>query len=250
MKNQKINYIKNVNIYKPEFPLWAMILFKAIFITFIVCCAVVAVFSFIYIYTPVEGPSMLPTINYQCFDENNYPVEGSSIDSVYINRFVKPTYGDIIVAKKNGKYVIKRLIAMGGDKIAIAPITNEILPSEKTYVIFLIKKDSNKIEILNENYLADEMSLFKTFQKFEELKKNNTENFEKIKTEEFGYLDFLNIKENEIFYLGDNREDSKDCSDYGPNSINNYVGRVDIIVKESKNNFSYIFLYFWKKIFG
>ena len=250
MKNQKINYIKNVNIYKPEFPLWAMILFKAIFITFIVCCAVVAVFSFIYIYTPVEGPSMLPTINNQCFDENNYPVEGSSVDSVYINRFVKPTYGDIIVAKKNGKYVIKRLIAMGGDKIAIAPITNEILPSEKTYVIFLIKKDSNKIEILNENYLADEMSLFKTFQKFEELKKNNTENFEKIKTEEFGYLDFLNIKENEIFYLGDNREDSKDCSDYGPNSINNYVGRVDIIVKESKNNFSYIFLYFWKKIFG
>lgn len=250
MKQQKINYIKKVNIYKPEFPLWAMILFKAIFITFIVCCAIVAVFSFIYIYTPVEGPSMLPTINSQCFDENNQLIEGTTTDSVYINRFAKATYGDIIVSRKDGKYVIKRLIAMGGDKIAIAPITNELIPSERTYKIFLIKAGKTDVEILQEPYLLDESSLYRTYEKFETYRSNNLNRFEKISVEGYGTLNFLSLKEDEIFYLGDNRIDSKDCSDYGPNTINNYVGRVDIIVYESKDNFSQIFLYFWHKIFG
>ena len=251
MNAKKINYIKNVNIYKPEFPLWAMILFKTIFITFITCCAIVAVFSFVYLYTPVDGPSMLPTLNAQCYDNEGNLIDGTQTDSVYINRFGQADYGDIIVAKSpDGKYVIKRLIAKEGDRIAIAPVTFEPPPSERTYKIFLIKSNSSEVEILDETYLAEGTSLYKTYSNLESYRDKNPNRFEKITVGSFGQIYFLNIYENEIFYLGDNREDSRDCSEYGPNVESNYIGRLDIIIHESKNNFSQIFLYFWHKIFG
>ncbi len=253
MKN-KINYIKKVNIYKPSIPLWLLNLLKSIFITFIICCAFVAVFSFIYICTSVDGVSMYPTINALSYDKDGNRIEGAQLDSVYINRFASCDYGDIIIINNppeslSNKYVIKRLIAKGGDKIAIAPVTNEIIPESRTYKVFIIKKGSSKIEVLEETYLDKNISLYKAYKQFDAYRLENEEKFIKLNTE-FGYVNFLNIKEDELFYLGDNREDSKDCSKYGAVNISHYVGRVDIIVYGGKNNFSYIFLYFWNKIFG
>lgn len=250
MKN--INYIKQVNIYKGRMPTWASMLLKAIFITFLICCAFVAVFSFIYICTPVNGASMQPTINAQCKYLGEKEISGNKPDSVYINRFATPTYGDIIVVNKqshNGEYIIKRLIAKGGDKIAIEPIGSG-------YKILLIKKDTNIIEELQENYLAKDTSLKTIYSKFKAYREPNIEkdylgNEDKFETITYNGQDchFLKIDEDEIFYLGDNRSNSTDCSEYGAYKKSKCVGRVDIIVKGSENNFSYIFLYFWHKIF-
>ena len=252
MSRKKINYIKKVNIYKPEFPLWAMILFKTIFITFIICCAVVAVFSFVYVCTPVDGPSMLPTLNAQQYDEEGNLIEGSSNDSVYINRFGAADYGDIIVAKSpvDGKYVIKRLIAKEGDKVAVVAITNEIFPANRTYKVMLIKSGQSEVEILDEPYLEEGTSLYQTYYNFTNYRSLNPERFTQIDVGNYGQVYFLTLNDGEFFYLGDNREDSRDCAEYGPNTENNYVGRVDIIVHESENHFSQIFLYFWHLIFG
>ena len=82
-----------------------------------------------------------------------------------------------------------------------------------------------------------------------EYRRDNEEKFQEIETS-FGNVWFLSVAENELFYLGDNRHFSLDCSTYGAQSKENYVGRVDIIAYESKDHFSYIFLYFWHKIFG
>lgn len=254
MKNE-VNYIKQVNIYKGRLPLWVNMLLKAIFITFLICCAFVAVFSFIYICTPVDGPSMQPTINAQCEYVGSKEISGNNTDSVYINRFATPTYGDIIVVNKpteRGEYVIKRLIAKGGDKVAIEPIGSD-------YKVLLIKGDSNIIEELQEDYLSDDISLQKCYDSFKlyrtggvnkgELVEEHGDKFEVINYKGNDCY-FLKIEEDEIFYLGDNRANSNDCSNYGAYKKSKCVGRVDIIAKESKNNFSYIFLYFWHKVFG
>ncbi len=251
---QKINYIKKVNIYKEKFPLWAVILFKSLFITFIICCSFVAVFSFIYTCTPVSGQSMLPTLNSQKYTESGEEIEDAPQDSVYINRFAEADYGDIIVmvnpeTSLKNKYVIKRLIAKGGDKVGIAAVTNESSPAYRTYKVFRIKKDSNIVEILDESYLSDDVNMYFPYVYFNEYRNENPKKFEEIETS-FGNVWFLKVNENELFYLGDNRALSNDCASYGAVSKDKYVGRVDIIAYESKDHFSYIFLYFWHKIFG
>lgn len=247
MKQKQVNYIKNVNIYKPELPLWLGVLLRTIFISFIICCAFVAVFCFIYIYTPVDGPSMLPTLNSQCYDENLKKIDSSLPDYVYINRFASSDYGDIIVAKNpSSNYVVKRLIAKGGDRIAIVKIGSDDSP---VYKIVLNKKDKTTFEELEETYLPSNTSLEGTFTKFQNYLLENKNKTETLTTR-FGATKFLKLKDDEIFYLGDNREKSTDCSEYGPIPSSNYIGRVDIVVHEGKNSFSTIFLYFWHKIFG
>ena len=66
---------------------------------------------------------MFPSLNASCVYQGGTLAEGER-DIVYINRFVDCEYGDIIVVKNpqdaiQEKYVIKRLIAKGGDKVAV-----------------------------------------------------------------------------------------------------------------------------------
>ncbi|MEG1499925.1 MAG: S26 family signal peptidase, partial [Clostridia bacterium] len=63
-------------------------------------------------------------------------------------------------------------------------------------------------------------------------------------TAEFGQLFskiendfFITIPEDSIFYLGDNRAKSEDCSKYGPVKVEHIIGKVELIIKESKNIF-------------
>ena len=114
----------------------------------------------------------------------------------------------------------------------------------------LIKSGQSEVEILDEPYLEEGTSLYQTYYNFTNYRSLNPERFTQIDVGSYGQVYFLTLNEGEFFYLGDNREDSKDCAEYGPNTENNYVGRVDIIVHESENHFSQIFLYFWHLIFG
>jgi signal peptidase I len=62
-------------------------------------------------------------------------------DSVYINRYTGYARGDIVVfnnpsSSATSRHVVKRLIATGGDKIAIAAITNYSNEAENTTKFF------------------------------------------------------------------------------------------------------------------
>lgn len=227
-------------------PLWLKTLLKAVFITFIICCAFVAVFSFIYSYTLVEGGSMYPTLNNFAYADDGTPLKNGAKDSVYINRFTGYKKEDLVVfynpsPDSQNKYVVKRLIATGGDKIAIT-----------LQGIYLIESGSDKIQQLEENYLPEGTSLHYTNIDFENYRKKNPTEFKVINDDKYGSLYFLTLQSDEVFLLGDNRrlDKSNDSADYGVVDASKYIGRVDIIAYQSQNNFSHIFLYFWHKLFG
>ena len=93
-------------------------------------------------------------------------------DVLYLTRNVEPKYNDVIVIKgeKSGEWIIKRVIGLAGDEITI---------SEDGYVY----RNGEKVE-------GD-------YEKYGPTDKNSWQN---------GRV----LKENEIFYLGDNRSVSAD----------------------------------------
>lgn len=220
-------------LYKQKTPLIFKIIMDIFFVVAIICLLTITIFYIIYLKTPVDGPSMMPTINAEYSDTNNIE------DYAYINRFGNIKRQDIIVIHKvstdKDKYVIKRLIADSTEYVKIAKNL------ETGEVDIYIKKqlDSEPI-ILEEPYLYSKKDNEKTLEKFEALKINDELTF----TED-GYL---YIEKDKIFYLGDNRARSEDCSSYGPVDKNLVVGRVDIIQKYNEKSFPIIYEFFIKQI--
>lgn len=176
---------------------------------------VITGFSYLYILTDVEGRSMQPTIN----------PTGLNTDMAYINRVKKGERGDIIVFKNeiNRKYVIKRLIAMGGDKIFIGKRNGDVVAK-----VYLKLSGSEAITLLSEPYIANNDGMdTKTMVAFQALHHRADL--------EFDTDGFLVIPADFVFCLGDNRKVSDDSSYYGPVPTYDIVGRVDIIVHEGEN---------------
>ncbi|MEG1499861.1 MAG: S26 family signal peptidase, partial [Clostridia bacterium] len=113
---------------KSGFSTFLKISSNILFAIVVILSIAIAILSSIFLRTPVIGPSMQPTINNLWTEQN--PIQ----DTVLINRLDKGKRNDIIVIQKNAasevnKYVIKRLIAIGGDKICIRPVYNKLNPS-------------------------------------------------------------------------------------------------------------------------
>lgn len=239
-------YIKRVNIYRKEIPLWLHSILKALFVTFIILCALIALFNFVYVGRKVVGTSMLPTLN------------SNGEDCVYINRFASYSNGDIIVIhnpendSNANKYVIKRIIASAGDKIAIIRTDNgAVTASEGTYKISRIAKGVSKAEIVNEPYLSEDATLYFSYLEFQILLNSST--LEGCQIVTINGVKYLEILDNYVFYIGDNRSSkdaSRDCLEYGPVQTNKIVGKVNIIVHENESHFNQVFMYFIHKIFG
>lgn len=182
---------------------------------FLFLCILLFSFSLIinvtYSVAPVYGYSMLPTLN-ESFSSN----DSNSQDRVVLNYIKLYNKGDIIVAKKTNEhnenyiYVIKRLIAVGGDTV-------EVVSSGDVYV---------NDKLLEENYVSNSKSA--TYSKMQSLKNRKPELFEGDK---------LIVPKGYVFYLGDNRGGSTDCSDYGPVKKSNIIAKVDFIIKAGENFF-------------
>ncbi len=191
-------------------------------------------FSYTYIETYVSGPSMMPTLN------ANYNEEPDNMDTVYINRFKEGERGDIIVSRlaEDNKYVIKRLIAVGGDSLRIELNAESTNPAEDYLSIYV------NDELVQENYdiYTDyETGISQTLLNWEAYRLLD---LEKPVNERLFDGFTLNIPEGHVFYLGDNRDNSTDCSSYGPVSEDHVVGKVDIVVEYGSS----LQEYFWDEI--
>jgi len=140
---------------------------------FAICIAVIlCIRAFVVQHVKVDGSSMYPTLK----DKEHLLVEKISYKRHDIERY------DIIVfnphTEKSDVYFVKRVIG---------------LPNETVWIednkIHIKKKDSDKDEVLDENY-----------------GKGVTEALDASKK--------VTLKENEYFVLGDNREESRDSRDF------------------------------------
>ncbi len=131
----------------------------------------IALNAFVYSFVVVQGASMQPTL--------------FTGDVLIMNRLKGFGYGDIIIIdgeKENGDPLIKRVIGLAGDTVKI----------EGGYV-YLKKQGESDFKKLDEPYLYSEGITFYP------VIDNPSETDEKIA-----------IGENQVFYLGDNRMNSRD----------------------------------------
>lgn len=150
-------------------------------------------------------------------------------DVVYINRFANVKHDDIVVLdlRNNANfksYVVKRLIASGGDVVNMAYdgnarqynviVNNEIVYS-KPYKDFGYSAYDNFTQYIN-SHLDDASRILK---------------------DEYGLPQGVILKANEVFVMGDNWDVSKDSTLFGPFNKKYIVGRVDIVVKPNQNEF-------------
>ena len=199
---------------------------------FIAACAGIIFFNITHSYYIVLGPSMTPTLN------QGVTFEDDSKDGVFVSKIKSYKRGDIVVANKNygvqseaEKDIIKRIIAIEGDKIKVELV-------DEFYRIILWESGQEESYVLNEPYL-------------ESYSLNNAlyTNFYIMVDEYNIQIDtdgFITIPENNVFYLGDNRPGSIDCSIYGPKPKKCIIGKVDYIIYGNKN----LYLQVIKQFFG
>lgn len=192
---------------------------------------ILAIISIFYVYykicifqTTVVGSSMYPTLN-----------NTSENDIILVNKYTKIDVGDIVIAQTKNLtddnstlYLIKRVIAKGGDKVkVIYDINNEL-------------KIQVNGEILKEEYLTLKFYSNKTNSAYE-----NWQHFIVNGNYELTANKELIIPENEYFLVGDNREVSVDSTKIGPISKDDIIGEY---IKTINNENS--FIAFIKSIFN
>ncbi len=216
-----------------------------------------------YTYITVVGTSMQPTLNkdpsYTLIDDNRMD---NIQDGVYLEKTKDIDYGDIIVLNtvdnptENSTTLIKRAMAFGGDYVSIARVKDKGL---NTYRFLRVKKNTNRVEILYEDYIKsyqlwDGMSFVEmngvVYQR--EFYDNyngptyNPMNFTVNGTE----IKFFQVPEDNIFFLGDNRSGSSDSrSSFRTFNKSRVVGKVVKIVKNGtkyKGNKSW----WWNRFVG
>ena len=176
----------------------------------LVCC-IMFLFSILLVPKMVKGSSMYPTINAYS--------DSSSYDVVYILKQYNYGCGDIVVLKKNETQsqsdVIKRIVAMGGDKVSI------LMDSDGFYKVYV-----NDVA-LNEPYIASKQDMQVCYA-----------NFRAYLSQSGATKNYLVLGVDEIFVLGDNRANSLDSSNYGPRKLSEIEGRVVLVVPQ-KNKLAF-----------
>jgi signal peptidase I len=139
----------------------------------------ILLFMFVFRYVSVEGDSMKNTLHNE--------------DKLVISNLAyKPKTGDIVVIKYSPKPLIKRVIAVGGQKVRI---------DYENWDVYVdgVKLDKNYINRINGIPMASSAN---------------------TPTGEFF------VEEGKVFVMGDNRNDSLDSRQLGQFKVNDILGRV------------------------
>lgn len=219
---------------------WKMLPDMILFLIFMCYIGLSIMFFTTYSYYTVQHTSMQPLLNNYSSQEL---LQGVS-DGVYVNTRVRPTVGDVIVVNSHietvADTVVKRLIAVGGDKITIREVLLADGVSKRYEVLRIPKGNTTPYILVENNYVREEnltvgmKKVFENFQAYLEIDEDK---------EVIGGTTYLVLENDEIFYMGDNRGSSRDCSEYGPVKAQYVVGRVDIIVAKQENMFYHIMQY-------
>lgn len=224
--------------------------------------AVVALFIYstvsIYYSAEVVGGSMWPTINAEQNISNNNSLKN---EIAYYTNYKTPKKGDIIIvdyenAGLTNVDAIKRLIAVGGDTICY--YNGEILVNGKSINEPYLDKAYNYIKQKQSKADADhwkEKGYEKSKSNFNNFCENTlngiltnttfTKNYLVDYKDCIKYNDAINgyvltIPENYVYFLGDNRGSSNDCSNFGPLEKKYMLVKVDYIVSYGTSIFSAI----------
>ena len=183
-----------------------------------------AIFCFIFPSTKVVGVSMKPTLNnYEELIEgkdDSFYEESIFQDTIYVNRFNKGKVGDVVVLNKDGKNVVKRIIATGNQ-------TLKLQKEADGYYYFY--RDGEK---LNEEYVKDRRAMNITY-------------YGKFLATYGG--DTITIQDGCYFVLGDNRGYSYDCAsyDYKVFTKDSVIGVVSIQLDYEDNIIAWLWRSFW-----
>jgi len=186
-----MNYI-NPNLLQQNKPSKIAKVYNALLVVVtILVLSVLVANLFFFEGHPVEGPSMMNTV-----------CDG---DKVTVCKWKEAERGDIVIIELDGKIVIKRIIALGGETIKI----------DKKGKVYIDGK------LLEEPYL-DKKLIGQSNKEYE-----------------------CEVPEGFVYYLGDNRAVSLDSRANGPVSEENIIGVVSETFLKIKDNPIYkYFLYY------
>ena len=161
----------------------------------ILLCLIVFSFNYYIASANIDGISMLPTYNVS-FQQNK-----NNQDIAYYTKYFSYDRGDVVIPdfidSSGERFLIKRLIAKGGDKVEFIEgqlYVNDNMVNE-TYII----SNEKNLNMIRHNTLP---------------KINEWEHIT-LEKAELNHISFT-IDKGYVFYLGDNRGASYDCSSYGP----------------------------------
>ena len=229
--------------------------------------AIVALFVLVtvnsYYSAEVVGFSMAPTINSQKY----FTLDNSLKNEIaYYTTYKKPQKGDIIIVDYEKAGItdvdaIKRLIAVSGDTICY--YNGEILVNGKAIDETYLNKGYEQMKSAKGKAYADEWK-----NQGYETSKNNFHNFcqntlnglsnnttftKNFATDYADCIKFndaigdyvLTLPQNYVYFLGDNRGGSNDCSCFGPLEKKYMLVKVDYTVAYGTNIFSAM----WQSLF-
>lgn len=186
---------------RPKNELYSAARFFAVVL--LVVFAVIILFTVILGGVRVDGVSMEPTLH-----------DG---DYLFVNKLADAKRGDIVVVytgRENAEFVIKRVIALGGDQIYAAD-----------GVLYRKYAGETEFSVVDEPYLQGDW-LYAGDEKPDTFASESAP---------------LQIPDGEIFYMGDNRNESYDCRAYGPQPEEHVWGVVTGWSMEMKGFFTSVF---------